>query len=140
MTESPDTPESIEAAGAVKAAKEKAPKVAKETVYSLSRASRCSGCDSKLAVGEIVKLEKAEEDREALCRKCSKLDDLELIGKGNAKITRLAAKYSTRSYVVMKWSEVWKTYERLGILAEPQAIDKAEEEAQVKLANREKKA
>jgi len=112
-------------------------KAQKEVVYSLSRASRCHGCDKKLPLGEIVKLQKAEEDREALCRTCSKLDDLELIGKGNAKITRLAAKYSTVSYVVMKWSEVWKTYERLGILAEPKAIDKAEEEAQVKLASRE---
>jgi hypothetical protein len=112
-------------------------KAQKEVVYSLSRASRCHGCDKKLPLGEIVKLQKAEEDREALCRTCSKLDDLELIGKGNAKITRLAAKYSTVSYVVMKWSEVWKTYERLGILAEPKAIDKAEEEAQVKLPNRE---
>jgi hypothetical protein len=112
-------------------------KATKEVVYSLSRASRCSSCDKKLALGEIVKLQKAEEDREALCRTCSKLDDLELIVKGNAKITRLASKYSTVSYVVMKWSEVWKTYERLGILAEPKAVDKAEEEAQAKLANRE---
>jgi hypothetical protein len=112
-------------------------KVSKEVVYSLSRASRCHGCDKKLVPGEIVKLQKAEEDREALCRSCSKLDDLELIVKGNAKITRLASKYSTISYVVMKWSEVWKTYERLGILAEPRAVDRAEEEAQAKLVNRE---
>ncbi len=117
--------------------KEKTPK---EVVYSLSRASRCHGCDKKIPLGEIVKLQGSEDDREALCRSCSKLDDLELIGKGNAKITRLASKYSTVSYVVMKWSEVWKTYERLGILAEPKAIDKAEEEAQVKLANRESRA
>jgi len=114
-------------------------KASKEVVYSLSRASRCSNCDKKLAVGEIVKLQKAEEDREALCRTCSNLDNHELIGKGNAKITRLAAKYSEVSYVVMKWSEVWKTYERLGILAEPQAVDKAELEAGAKLVNREKR-
>ena len=112
-------------------------KAAKEVVYSLSRASRCSGCDKKLQLGEIVKLQKAEEDREALCRSCSKLDDFELIVKGNAKITRLAAKHSKVSYVVMKWSEVWKTYERLGILAEPAAVDKAELEAGAKLLNRE---
>ncbi|MBS1996538.1 MAG: hypothetical protein JSS86_09520 [Cyanobacteria bacterium SZAS LIN-2] len=114
-------------------------KTTKEVVYSLSRKSRCSNCDKRLEPGEIVKLQKAEEDREALCRTCSKLDHFELIGKGNAKITRLAAKYSTTSYVVMKWSEVWKTYERLGILAEPEAVDKAEKEAQIKLANREKR-
>ena len=51
--------------------KEKVVKPAKEVVYSLSRASRCSNCDKRLALGEIVKLQKAEEDREALCRSCS---------------------------------------------------------------------
>jgi hypothetical protein len=112
-------------------------KASKEVVYSLSRASRCHGCDKKLQPGEIVKLQKSEEDREALCRTCSKLDDYELIVKGNAKITRLASKYSKVSFVVMKWSEVWKTYERLGILAEPAAVDQAEEESKEKLANRE---
>jgi len=119
---------------------EKPKKAPKEVVYSLSRNSRCSGCDKKLEPGAIVKLTKAEEDREALCRTCSKLDELELITKGNAKITRLAAKYSKVSFVVMKWSEVWKTYERLGILAEPAAVTKAEEEAQIKLPQREKLA
>ncbi len=112
-------------------------KATKEVVYSLSRASRCHGCDKKLELGEIVKLRKSEEDREALCRSCSKLNGHELIVKGNAKITRLATKYSKVSYVVMKWSEVWKTYERLGILAEPAAVDRAEEEAQEKLPKRE---
>jgi hypothetical protein len=120
------------------AKKEKAAeKSPKEVVYSLSRASRCHGCDKKLPLGEIVKLQKSEEDREALCRTCSKLDGHELIVKGNAKITRLASKYSKVSYVVMKWSEVWKTYERLGILAEPAAVDRAEEETKEKLAKRE---
>ena len=101
----------------------------KPIAYSLSRASRCYRCDKKLAVGELVKLEKSEEDREALCKTCSGLDGLTLIAKGNAKITRLATKYSTQTYIVMKWSEVWKTYERLGILAEPEAIAKAEAES-----------
>ncbi len=120
-----------------KSAEKSTEKSAKEVVYSLSRASRCHSCDKKLQPGEIVKLQKSEEDREALCRSCSKLDGYELIVKGNAKITRLATKYSKMSFVVMKWSEVWKTYERLGILAEPEAVDRAQEEAGEKLARRE---
>jgi transcription elongation factor Elf1 len=112
-------------------AQEKRPKEkpVKQVVYSLSRASRCYRCDKKLAVGELVKLEKSEEDKEALCQKCSGLDGMHLIARGNAKITRLASKYSTQIYIVMKWSEVWKTYERLGILAEPEAVEKAQAES-----------
>ena len=109
----------------------------KSIVYSLSRPSRCHGCDRKLEPGQIVKLENAREDRAALCRQCSSLDTLELIPKGNAAITRLASKYSTQTYVVMKWSEVWKCYERIGVLTESDAVDRAEAESKTKLARRE---
>lgn len=106
-------------------------------VYSLTRPSRCHSCDKRLMPGDIVKLTDGKEDREAFCRACSHLDKLEVLLSGNAKITRLATKYSTAKYVVMKWSEMWKTYERVGIMVDSQSIDKAEAECGIKLQNRE---
>src|SRR5580658_7044178 len=106
-------------------------------VYSLSRTSRCHNCDKKLVPGSIVKLKDDNEEREALCRNCSGLTSLELVGKGNQKITKLASKYSQELYVVLKWSDMWKCYERIGILAQPKAIDQAQSEAGVTLAKRE---
>ena len=108
----------------------------KNLVYALSRPSRCYGCDRRLEVGEIVCLKSSDIDKEVFCRKCAGLDKLELVGKGNQKITRLACKYSQSSFVVMQWSELWKCYERVGILAESAAIDKAEAEAGAKLPAR----
>ena len=114
------------------------PEKEKNFVFSLSRTSRCHNCDRKLAPGDIVKLENSRDDKEALCRSCADLNSLELVLKGNAKISRLANKYSTITYIVMKWSDTWKTYERIGILVKPEAVDQAEAEAGVKLPNREK--
>ncbi len=112
----------------------------KNIVFALSRASRCHACDRKLSPGEIVKLENAKDDREALCRNCAQLTALELVLKGNAKISRLASKYSETSYIVMKWDDTWKCYQRIGILASRESVDRAEKEAGVKLSNRETRA
>jgi len=87
--------------------------------------------------GAIVKLRSEKEETEALCRSCSGLTDLELVLKGNQKITKLASKYSQELYVVLQWSQMWKCYERIGILAQSQAIDQAEIEAGAKLGKRE---
>lgn len=109
----------------------------KDVVYELSRASRCDNCDRRLEPGEIVKLRKLEEEQEAYCRACSNLDCLEIVRPGNAKITRLSMKYSQQKYVIVKWSDAWKCYERQGILVEPAAVDKAEIESGAKLGKRE---
>ena len=94
-------------------------------VYALSKASRCYGCDIKLVENDLVKLKKNEDDSEVFCKKCGQLDGMELLRAGDAKLTRLAKKYSKVHYVVLKWSELWKTYERQGVLVEKQAIEKA---------------
>lgn len=101
----------------------------KQVVYALSRASRCYGCDKKLMPGDIAKLEHGREDREMFCQNCSGLDKLELLLSGNAKVTRLAGKYSSIKYTVVRWSELWKTYERIGLLLESEAILKAKQES-----------
>ena len=105
-------------------------------VFALSRSSRCYGCDRKLEAGEIIDVKNKETDKEVFCLKCAGLGDLEILLSGNQKITRLASKYSTRRFVIMKWSDTWKCYERQGILVEAQAIDKAEAESGEKLKAR----
>jgi hypothetical protein len=101
----------------------------KQVVFALSRPSRCYGCDKKLLVDEIVKLKESGDETEVLCSPCSGLSTFALVPKGNAKVTRLAKKYSKVHYAVVKWSALWKCYERIGILAERAAIDQAQTEA-----------
>jgi hypothetical protein len=107
-------------------------------VYALSKPSRCFGCDLRLLENSIVKLQNTDNDREVLCRICAELETLEVLPSGNAAITRLAKKYSKTRFVIVKWSETWKCYERQGLLLEPQAIDRAEQESGQKLAQRQR--
>lgn len=100
----------------------------KETVYELSKPSRCHNCDTKLDVGQIVRLQDKEDEREALCRKCAGLGDMVVVPAGNAQLTRLASKYSDPVYTIMRWSELWKCYERKGIMVSADAFAKAEAE------------
>lgn len=104
------------------------PKKRKEVIYCLSRASRCYGCDTKLVPDTLVKLQNHEDEREVLCMRCAGLDHLQPVLSGNASLTRLAGKYSSVQYNIMKWSELWKCYERKGILVEPQAVTRAASE------------
>lgn len=103
-------------------------KKTKDTVYELSRASRCHNCDAKLEAGQIVRLENRDDDREALCAKCSQLDKLVIVPSGNSNMTRLATKYSDICFSIMKWSELWKCYERRGIMVTAEAFQQAESE------------
>lgn len=106
-----------------------------KSVFELVRASRCYNCDQKLLPGALVMLVKSEteenlsdQEKEVFCQVCAGLSEMEVVKSGNAKLTRLAKKYSKTFYVIVKWSELWKTYERQGILAEKSAIAKAQQE------------
>lgn len=105
-----------------------APKSKDPSVFALSRPSRCFGCDKKLPVDEIVKLEQKDDDNEVYCLTCAKLDHLQILRSGNAKITRLAKKYSQSRFLIMKWSDAWKCYERQGLLVEAAALERARKE------------
>lgn len=98
-------------------------------VYALSKASRCYACDRKLLENEIVKLKEAEQEKEVLCSSCAGLDSYALLPKGDAVLTRLCKKYSKSYFVVLKWSEIWKCYERQGLLVEKSALEKAKNES-----------
>jgi hypothetical protein len=53
---------------------------------------------------------------------------LDYLPSGDAALTRRSSKYSKLRAVVVRWSRARKRYERQGILVEPEAIEKAEEE------------
>lgn len=106
-----------------------------EIVYELSRSARCFNCDQKLNAGELVRIQQGqaseysdEREKEVRCLSCAGLSQMATVSSGNAKLTKLSKKYSKTCFVIMKWSDLWKTYERRGILAESQAVDKAKQE------------
>lgn len=82
------------------------------------------------------------EDAGPLCLDCADLGHLEFLPAGDAALTRRAKKASRLSAVVVKWSRSRKRYERQGILAQPEAIERAEQEclsdAEVRTRRRER--
>ncbi len=94
-------------------------------VFWVVRPTRCSECGAELDKGSLLRLE-AEK---ALCVECADLDHLEFLPRGDTAVTRRASKYSKLRAVVVRWSQTRKRYERQGILAEPAAIARAEEES-----------
>jgi hypothetical protein len=103
----------------------KGPRDAEIVVFWVVRPSECSECGSELPKGSLLRLEKEK----ALCMGCADFDHLEFLPSGDPTITRRAGKYSKLRAVVVRWSRTRKRYERQGILAEPAAIARAEEES-----------
>jgi hypothetical protein len=66
------------------------------------------------------------EDAGPLCLDCADLGHLVFLPSGDAALTRRAKKASRLSAVVVRWSRSRKRYERQGILAEAEAIERAE--------------
>jgi hypothetical protein len=93
-------------------------------VLIVRRDTQCSDCDEELGSGSFIYL----ENRQALCLSCADLDYLDYLPSGNAALTRRAKKHSRIHAVVVRWSRARKRYERQGILAAPEAIQRAEEE------------
>jgi hypothetical protein len=81
----------------------------------------CSSCGD---TGAILSM----DDAGPLCLHCADLGHLEFLPAGDAALTRRAKKASGLSAVVVKWSRARKRYERQGILAETEAIQRAEQE------------
>lgn len=92
-------------------------------VFILRRASStCGECSRELHKGNFIRL---QGEKGALCLECADLDHLEFLPRGDAAITRRSTKYSKLWAVVVEWSRSRKRYERQGVLAEPQAIERA---------------
>lgn len=92
-------------------------------IFITSRDCKCDECKEKLGRGAWITLSK---DKGALCLDCADLDHLVYLPSGNSALTRRAAKYSTLSAIVLKFSSARKRYERQGILVESGALEKAE--------------
>jgi hypothetical protein len=64
----------------------------------------------------------------ARCLACAGLSDLEYLPSGDTALTRRAIKNSARHFVVLKFSRSRKRNERQGVLVEPAALVKAQEQ------------
>lgn len=81
-------------------------------------------CTSCGGTGDLLLM----EDAGPLCMDCADFGHLEFLPSGDAALTRRAKKASRLSAVVVRWSRTRKRYERQGILAEPEAIELAEQQ------------
>ena len=94
-------------------------------VYIIRNESKCSKCGKELGRGCFLFLDR---DHKALCLDCAEMDHLDFLPRGDAALSRRSRKYSRLSAVVLQWSRTRKQYERQGILAEREAIEKASAE------------
>jgi hypothetical protein len=95
-------------------------------------------CTSCGGTGDLLKM----EDGGPLCVDCADLGHLVFLASGDAALTRRAKRTSGLSAVVVRWSRTRGRYERQGILAEAEAIERAEQEclsdAQARARRRER--
>jgi hypothetical protein len=94
-------------------------------VFWIVKESQCTECGAELGKGSLLRL----EQEKALCTDCADLGHLEFLPSGDTAVTRRASKYSKLRAVVVRWSRLRKRYERQGVLVEPEAIARAEEES-----------
>jgi hypothetical protein len=93
-------------------------------VIAPSKPWRCAACTIQFEWGDFLTM----DDGGPVCLDCADLGHLEFVPRGNTSLTRRARRASRLSAVVVQWSRARKRYERQGILAEPAAISRAEQE------------
>jgi hypothetical protein len=97
-------------------------------------------CTSCGGTGDLLFM----EDPGPLCLDCADLGHLVFLPSGDAALTRRAKRASGLSAVVVRWSRSRKRYERQGILAEAEAVERAEQEclsdAEARARRREREA
>lgn len=94
-------------------------------VFRLKSAdSKCDSCGGALGKGSFLR----KIDERGFCLECADLGDLVFLPSGDAALTRRASKYSPLRAVVVEWSRARKRYERQGVLVDPAALARAEDE------------
>ena len=93
-------------------------------VFWIVRDSACAECGEELWKGRFLRM----EAQRPLCLRCTDLDHLVFLERGDAALTRRASLYSTLRAVVVRFSRSRKRYERQGVLVEEQALARAEQE------------
>jgi hypothetical protein len=94
-------------------------------VIMASKPWACGECSAAFERGDFLTM----DDQGPLCMACADLGHLEFLPRGHTALTRRARKASTLSAVVVQRSRTRKRYERQGVLAEPNAIEQAEQES-----------
>ena len=94
------------------------------TVFITRHEGKCADCKKALISGDLIRV----EEKKALCLDCADLGNLDFLPRGNTALTRRATMYSALCAVVVKWFSNRRRYERQGILATREAIDRAEVE------------
>ena len=102
--------------------KEKLEKPPELISYIITNDAQCSNCKTTINKGCFL----FKEADQPLCLKCAGFANLIFLPSGDAKLTRRAKKYSTKSLVVVKFSRARKRYERQGILVTEDAFQKAQ--------------
>ncbi len=106
-------------------------------VFIQNRSSAtCGECGRNLLKGNLIRL---QDEKGALCLECADLDHLEFLPRGDAAITRRSTKYSKLWAIVVEWSRSRKRNERQGVLAEPEAIERALAESEADSEERAKR-
>lgn len=101
-------------------------------VFQILRDSQCAECGTPLDQGSLLLMEADQP----LCLACAALADLEYLPAGDTALTRRATRHSERVAVVVRFSRTRRRYERQGILVEPAALEKAEQECVADAADR----
>ena len=94
-------------------------------VIESTRGFSCADCGTAHDRGELLTM----DDAGPLCLACADLAHLEFLARGDTALTRRARKYSALSAVVLRWSTHRRRYERQGIVAESDAIERASRSA-----------
>ena len=102
-------------------------------VFSIITDSTCAECCEEIFQGGLLRM----EQQKPLCLACADLDHLVFLPRGDMALTKRSRKYSTLSAVVVRFSRSRGRYERQGVLVEPAALARAEEECQSDEASRE---
>ena len=105
----------------------KSSKLAEIAVFFARADAACCECGEALK-GAMMTLRGEENEKEVLCLDCADLGRLAFLPRGNAALTRRATKYTGLRAVVLEWSRSRKRFERQGILVDPAAVERAEEE------------
>ena len=93
-------------------------------VISILKEAKCSECGTEMVNGDYLRM----ENNQPLCVECADLGDLVFLPSGDTALTRRSRKHSKLSAIVVRFSRARKRYERLGVLVEADALEKAEEE------------
>lgn len=93
-------------------------------VFRILHDTRCSECGADVAQAELL----AMEADQPLCLQCAYLEELDFVSASDSGLLQLAAEWSERSAVVVRFHRCHRRYERQGLLVNRAALEKAERE------------